>query len=137
MHPNSDAKKKPKGDCPVKHNRLLALITAALLFLAPMAHATDHIAYFHQAEGIERYALSEMGGAEVPEGLEVLYGLFSEGNPEATVYVFRMPEGQALLSISCLETGAEGSTEALAEQKERLTLQILLNLIYLEEIYVV
>ena len=104
----------------MKHNRLLALITAALLFLAPMAHATDHIAYFHQAEGIERYALSEMAGAEVPEGLEVLYGLFSEGNPEATVYVFRMPNGQALLSISCMEMNETMTAQELYEQRELL-----------------
>lgn len=104
----------------MKHNRLLALLTAALLFLVPVASATDHIAYFHQAEGIERYALEEFANAPVPQGLEVLYGLFAEGNPEATVYVFRMPNGQALLSISCLETGAEGSVDAVYEQREQL-----------------
>lgn len=104
----------------MKHNRLLALFIAVLLMLAPMAQATSHIAYFHQPDGVERYALEEMSNAAVPQGLEEMYTLFAMGNPEATVYVFRMPEGQALLSISCLETGAEGSTEALAEQKERI-----------------
>lgn len=104
----------------MKHNRLLALLTAALLLFAPVAQATSHIAYFHQPEGGEMYTLSEMPNAAVPEGLEELYALFSQGNPEATVYVFRMPGGQALLSISCLETGAEGSTEALYEQREAL-----------------
>lgn len=104
----------------MKHNRLLALFIAVLLMLAPMAQATSHIAYFHQPDGVERYALEEMSNAAAPRGLEEMYTLFAMGNPEATVYVFRMPEGQALLSISCLETGAEGSTEALAEQKERI-----------------
>lgn len=104
----------------MKHNRLLALFIAVLLMLAPMAQATSHIAYFHQPDGVERYALEEMSNAAVPQGLEEMYTLFAMGNPEATVYVFRMPDGQALLSISCLETGAEGSTEALAEQKERI-----------------
>ena len=104
----------------MKHNRLLALFIAVLLMLAPMAQATGHIAYFHQPDGVERYALEEMSNAAVPQGLEEMYTLFAMGNPEATVYVFRMPDGQALLSISCLETGAEGSTEALAEQKERI-----------------
>ena len=104
----------------MKHNRLLALFIAVLLMLAPMAQATSHIAYFHQPDGVERYALEEMSNAAAPQGLEEMYTLFAMGNPEATVYVFRMPEGQALLSISCLETGAEGSTEALAEQRERI-----------------
>lgn len=104
----------------MKHTRLLALLTAALLLFAPVAQATNHIAYFHQPEGSEMYALSEIPNAVVPEGLEELYALFSQGNPEATVYVFRMPGGQALLSISCLETGAEGSTEVLYEQREAL-----------------
>lgn len=104
----------------MKHNRLLALFTAVLLFVAPMAHASDHIAYFHQPEGAERYALAEMGNAEVPEGLEVLYELFSEGNPEATVYVFRMPNGRALLSISCLEVNETLSAQELYEQQALL-----------------
>lgn len=101
-------------------NRLLALLTAALLLVAPLAQATDHIAYFHQPEGVEMFALAEMGAAAAPKGLEDLYALFAQGNPASTVYVFRMPNGRALLSISCLETDSPGTTEALYEQRQAL-----------------
>lgn len=99
---------------------MLALFIAVLMMLAPMAQATNHIAYFHKPEGAEMYAIDELGNAVVPDGLQALYDLFAQGNPEATVYIFRMPGGQALLSISCLETDAEGSTEALYEQRDAL-----------------
>ena len=104
----------------MKHHRFLALMIAFLLLAAPMAQATEHIAYYHLPEGGERYALRDMAQAPVPEGLEDLYALFATGNPEATVYVFRMPEGHALMSISCLETAEEGSTEALYQQRDVL-----------------
>ena len=101
-------------------NRLLALLTAALLLLAPLAQATSHIAYFHRPEGVEMFALAEMGAAVAPNGLEDLYTLFAQGNPASTVYVFRMQNGRALLSISCLETDNPGTTEALYEQRQAL-----------------
>lgn len=103
----------------MKHIRFLALLTAVLLVFAPVAQATSHIAYFHQPEGSAMYALAEMGAAVAPQGLEDLYALFSQGNPEATVYVFRMPNGRALLSISCLETQAS-TTDALYEKRDTL-----------------
>lgn len=105
----------------MKCNRLLALLTAALLLFAPVAQATSHIAYFHQPEGSEMYALDEMSAAVAPEGLEDLYALFSQGNSEATVYVFRMPNGRALLSISCTEMAQPGTTDALYGQREALS----------------
>ena len=100
-------------------NRYMALLIAVLLAFAPLAQATSHIAYFHQAEGVEMYALAEMDAAAAPDGLDDLYALFAQGNPEATVYVFRMPNGRALLSISCLETEAD-VTETLYEKREAL-----------------
>jgi len=104
----------------VKHTRLLALLTAVLLLIAPMAQATSHIAYFQKPEGAQEYTLEEMPNAVAPEGLEGLYALFAQGNPYASVYVFRMPGGQALMSISCLEMAEEGSTEALYYQADAL-----------------
>lgn len=103
----------------MKHLRFLALLTAVLLVFAPLAQATSHIAYFHQPEGSAMYALDEMGAAAAPQGLEDLYALFAQGNPEATVYVFRMPNGRALLSISCLETEPD-TTDALYEKRDAL-----------------
>ena len=104
----------------MKHNRLLALLTVLMLLCMPMAQATSHIAYFHQAEGVERCTINEVSSLTVPEGLEELYALFAEGNPAASVYVFRMPEGMALMSISCTEMDVAGSTQALLEQRDAL-----------------
>ncbi|MBQ8150661.1 MAG: hypothetical protein IJ041_09105 [Clostridia bacterium] len=107
----------------MKHTRIVALLTAILLMMlscATAAAATNHVVYYSPVEGVEVCALEEAGDLEVPAGLEEMYALFAEGNEKASVYVFRMPNGQALLSVSCLETGAEGSTEELYAKKDAL-----------------
>lgn len=107
----------------MKHTRIVALLTAILLMMlscATAAAATNHVVYYSPVEGMKVCTLEEAGDLVVPAGLEEMYALFAEGNEKASVYVFRMPSGQALLSVSCLETGAEGSTEELYAKKDAL-----------------
>lgn len=105
----------------MKHTRIFALLTAILLLALPCATAaTNHVVYYAPVEGMKVCTLEEAGDLVVPAGLEEMYALFAEGNEKASVYVFKMPSGQALLSVSCLETGAEGSTEELYAKKDAL-----------------
>ena len=105
----------------MKHTRIFALLTAILLLALPCATAaTNHVVYYSPVEGMKVCTLEEAGDLVVPAGLEEMYALFAEGNEKASVYVFQMPSGQALLSVSCLETGAEGSTEELYAKKDAL-----------------
>lgn len=105
----------------MKHTRIFALLTAILLLALPCATAaTNHVVYYAPVEGMKVCTLEEAGDLVVPAGLGEMYALFAEGNEKASVYVFRMPSGQALLSVSCLETGAEGSTEELYAKKDAL-----------------
>ncbi len=104
----------------MKHHRFLALVTALLLMWLPCAHATVHIASYQATEDMTICNLSDAASLTAPEGLEELYSLVATGNPEATVHIFQMPAGMALVSISCLETKAEGSTESLYDQRDAI-----------------
>lgn len=106
----------------MKHTRIFALLTAILLLALPFAGAAaiDHIVYYADIEGMVTCTLAQAGELEAPAGLEEMYAQFAEGNEKASVYVFRMPGGHALLSVSCMETGKEGSTEELYARKDAL-----------------
>lgn len=107
----------------MKHTRIFALLTAILLLMlscATAAAATNHVVYYSPVEGMKVCTLEEAEDLVVPAALGEMYALFAEGNEKASVYVFQMPSGQALLSVSCLETGAEGSTEELYAKKDAL-----------------
>ncbi len=108
----------------MKHNRVLAFVLSLLLLWLPAAQATDHIANFHQPEGVEMYALEDAKNMSVPSGLQEMYDLFAQGNRAATVYVFRMPNGRALLSVSCMEMDQPGETQQLYEQRQELATQL-------------
>jgi len=88
----------------VKKNRFFALILALMMLWLPCAQATDHIVSYLLPEGSQLVSIRDFDQLEIPEGLEDMYAMFADGNTDATVYIFRMPNGRALLSVSCLET---------------------------------
>ncbi len=106
----------------MKRIRLLALVMAVLFVWLPCANAqSNHIAYFDELENVNVVMLAEADQLTMPEDLQGMYALFQEGNPDATVYLFQMPNGRALLSLSCLETAAGGDMEQLLEQEDALS----------------
>lgn len=108
----------------MKRTRLLALVMAVLFAWLPCAHAqSNHLAYFDEIENMNVVMLEEADRLTAPKELEGMYALFAQGNPDATVYLFQMPNGRAMLSLSCLET-AGGDVEPLLEQADELSLRL-------------
>lgn len=65
-------------------------------------------------------ALLEDFEPDAPAGLEGLYALFADARKDATVCLFRMPNGRALLSVSCVEVGDELTTDVLWLNRESI-----------------
>ena len=97
----------------------LALLLTALLAMAPAALAEEEaesgFGTFLQPEGVELCAVEEAAGLAAPDGLEDMYTLMQRCNPFASAYVFRMPEGRALMSVACTTTGSPKTALELLE----------------------
>lgn len=97
----------------------LALLLTALLAMIPAALAEEEaesgFGTFLQPEGVELCAVEEAAGLAAPDGLEDMYALMQRCNPFASAYVFRMPEGRALMSVACTTTGSPKTALELLE----------------------
>lgn len=91
-----------------------------LMLLLPCACAEEHMFSYIPQNGTEYHMLGDGGQFEVPEGLEALYQLFSYGDPMASVCVFRMPNGRALVSVSSMLLPQPLTTEELYGSKDAI-----------------
>ncbi|MBR4068671.1 MAG: hypothetical protein IKK08_08620 [Clostridia bacterium] len=82
--------------------RLLSLLLILSLLMLPCASAEEDMFSYIPQKGVEYHMLGDGGQFEVPEGLDTLYRLFGYGDNSASVCVFRMPNGRALVSVSCM-----------------------------------
>lgn len=69
-------------------------------------------------EGVTAAMLEDLDPAAAPAGLEGLYALFADAREDATVCLFRMPNGRALLSVSCVEADSRLTTDLLWLNRE-------------------
>lgn len=88
----------------MKCSRLILFMLVFALFAAPFASAEEAgLSFSYLApDTVEVCELQAFDAAKAPAGLEEMYGLFSDADPDCEVYMFRMPEGRALASLSCM-----------------------------------
>lgn len=85
-------------------NRIAAVLLALMLSLCPLAALAEDDGTFatcvmpEGAETIDVYSLSRL---EVPQGLETLYAAMSNASNRGDVYITRMKNGLALISLAC------------------------------------
>jgi hypothetical protein len=98
----------------------------ALLFLVPAAHAQEeHMFSYLPVKDVAASMLADFDPAAAPAGLEGLYALFADARTDASVYVFRMPNGRALLSVSCMEADEQLTTEVLWANRKSIAAGLL------------
>lgn len=85
-------------------NRITAVLLALMLCLCPLAALAEEDGTFATcsmpdgAETIDVYSLSRL---EAPQGLEALYAAMSNASNRGDVYITRMKNGLALISVAC------------------------------------
>lgn len=99
--------------------RILSFLLILMLLL-PCACAEEHMFSFLPQEGVEQRMLGDGTQFEVPAGLDALYRLFSHGDASASVCIFRMPNGRALVSVSCMPLPKAATTEELYAAKDEI-----------------
>ena len=83
--------------------RFLALFLALWMMVGlAAAEGTTPIAAYVLPYGAEAQFLWNTGAWEIPAGLEAMYELMWNANMEHDVYLTRMANGRALVSISCM-----------------------------------
>ena len=92
--------------------KLFAVILA-LCLMTGAACASESIAQYRLPVGAQVLPYYEMDGFAVPEGLEPMYGLMSRVNRRSNVYIARMKNGRALVSVSSTEMDKILSPEEL------------------------
>lgn len=89
-----------------------ALVLAFLLALSVSAGAEEGgFGTYAQPDGVTAITLSDLRYFDAPPGLESMYDLMSRGNARADVYLFLMPNGLGVASVSRID--AHGGPEAL------------------------
>lgn len=116
--------------------RILALLISLTLWCAvPLASAEEAgggtIATYLLPEGAEILTFEEAHAFKAPQGLEGMYDLMLTGNGTSDVYLARMKNGRALLSVSCTEMDREGTAQALADTWPAIVKTISLSARYL------
>ena len=84
--------------------RLLALLAALIMMLGcAQAAATTPIASYKLPRGAQAVHLWDSGAWEIPAGLEGMYTLMQTAEMYGDVYLVRMPNGRALVSVSVMK----------------------------------
>lgn len=91
---------------------LLCLILC-LISLLGMAEEDDIIVSYAEPEGISVLTLDEASSFIAPSGLEPMYELMLDADSTLDVYLFRMKNGRALMSVSCMDVEKQGTAEEL------------------------
>ena len=98
--------------------RFLALL-AALVMLAGVAFAQDvsaaPIASYVLPVGAEALHLRDTTLWDIPEGLELMYALMQHADPNGNVYLARMANGRALVSVACSTPKTRHTAQELKE----------------------
>ena len=91
--------------------RLLALILICLS-LASAAYAQDgSFATYQLPQGAQACYITQMQELDVPEGLEPMYNLMQHATLQGDIYLIRMPNGRALVSVGCSPVEEELSAQ--------------------------
>jgi len=93
--------------------RLLAL-WVCLMLMAPAALAQDgSFATYQLPQGAQVCYITQAQEFDVPEGLEPMYNLMQHATLQGDIYLMRMPNGRALVSVGCSPFAQEASAEEL------------------------
>lgn len=105
----------------MKCSRFFLLVLALLLFtVLPAAGEEAYMFSCVPIDGVEVVPLAEFSAEGAPAGLEGLYGLFGEADPGCSVYMFRMPAGRVLASLSCMPLEGDPSATLLHGHRQQL-----------------
>jgi hypothetical protein len=100
--------------------RRFLLFLLILILLLPCAAAKENMFSYVPQKGVEYHMLGDGTVFEAPEGLEALYRLFAYGDSNASVCVFRMPNGRALASVSCFPLSQPLTAQELYDAKDEI-----------------
>lgn len=105
----------------MKCSRLICLFLALLLAWLPCAVAEEGSMFSYlPLEGVTCVMQGETADLPAPEGLEPLYAFFGRQDPNATVCIFRMPNGRVLASVSCTELAEPVTIDELYALREQI-----------------
>ena len=104
------------------------LFLLVLMLVLPCACAEESMFSYVPQKGVEFHMLGDGKQFEAPEGLEALYQLFSYGDSSASVCVFRMPNGRALASVSCIPLSQSLTTEELYASGDEIARRFALSM---------
>ena len=94
--------------------KLLALAACLMMILCMTAALGEgSIATYELPPGAEVRYISEASDFAVPEGLEPMYALMQNASPYGDIYLVRMKNGQALVSVGCSITANPRTAEEL------------------------
>ncbi len=98
----------------MKCSRMFCFVLALLMLCLPCAYGVEgQIFSYVPLEGVTCVMQEDAATLTAPEGLEAMYAFFQKNDPNATVCIFRMPNGRALVSVGCTELATDTTTEDL------------------------
>jgi len=99
--------------------RILALVLALLLLYGSALAGQERpvsIATYTLPAGAEALHLMNAGVWAAPEGLEKMYEIMQNADPAGNIYLTRMKNGRALVSVSCSEPRTIPSMQELQQR---------------------
>ncbi|MDD3334484.1 MAG: hypothetical protein PHI98_03095 [Eubacteriales bacterium] len=93
----------------------MAALLVLLLSFSGWAAAEDAILTFTQPANVEICMPMDLRYFPAPDGLQPMYTVMGNANSSSSVYLFIMPNGRVLLSVSSTLTGENGSAQTLLD----------------------
>lgn len=104
--------------------RLLALLFC-LLLLSPAALAQEgSFATYQLPQGAQVLYITQAQEFDIPAGLEPMYHLMQHATLQGDIYLMRMPNGRAMVSVGCSPVAEEMTAEELLALWPEIALNI-------------